>query len=57
MERIWLNLMLSARSQVQLQEKTMMMNNINAEGASVGVETRARAIINDDNNHNTRRRL
>ncbi len=56
MERIWLNLLLSARSQVQLQEKTLMMNNnINAEEASVGVETRAQAIINDNNNK--RRRL
>ncbi len=64
MERIWLNLLLSARSQVKLQ-KTMIKrhnsNNINAEGgvlgvvASVGVETRARRAIINDNNNNKRR--
>jgi hypothetical protein len=57
-ERIWLNLLLSARSQVQLQ-KTMMKRH-NAEGGALGVvvgaETRARAII-INNKNNKRRRL
>jgi hypothetical protein len=66
MERIWMALLLAARSQVLLQKRARLMNTINAEeeaervragGGGAGAETRARRALNVFIDNNKRRRL
>jgi hypothetical protein len=68
MERIWMALLLAARSQVLLQKRARLMNTINAEeeeervragggNNGAGAETRARRALNVFIDNNKRRRL